>query len=131
MTRVVKMARRPAVAAAWWGAWWAWRNRPTMAQWGRFGRDALRNRRPLRDVVDEGRVRVAFASRADLRRSSEVEIGSVVDGVVHLHGVPGGADTDRAALAAARIRGVSGVEVHDKIGVVESVPGGFAAAARP
>lgn len=95
-----------------------------MVQWGRFGRDALRTHRPWRDVVHEGRVRAAFAARPDLRRSSEVEIASVVGGVVHLHGVPGGADTDRAALAAARVRGVSGVEVHDKVGVVDATSSG-------
>ena len=119
MRRLVSWTRRPAAVVAWWGTWWAVRNRSTVAQWARFGAGAARARRPWHDVVAETRVRAAFTARADLRRSAEVEVVSVAGGVAHLRGVPGGADTDRAALAAARVRGVTSVEVQDKVGIVD------------
>ena len=116
---VVKVAKRPAAAAAWWGAWWAWRNRPIVQQWTRFARDAVRERRAVPDVLKEARVRGVFAMNPALRHSAEVHVSSVSHGVVHLVGLPGGVDTNRAATLAARVPGVASVEVHDKVVVAD------------
>ena len=118
MRRMAKLARRPVAAAAWWGAWWTWRNRPNVGQWTRFARAIVRDRPPLGDVTKEGRVRAAFTVDRVLRDSPEVQVSSVSGGIVHLHGVPGGPDTERAALSAARVPGVIGVEIHDKVSLV-------------
>lgn len=87
----------------------------------------MRDRRPVPDVIKEIRVRGAFAVNPVLRGSSEVQVSSVEGGVVHLVGVPGGSDTDRAALVAARVPGVSNVEVHDKVTFVEGDAVGLSA----
>lgn len=112
---VRKLLRRPLVGAFWWAAWWAWHNRPTVKQWYEFVRGAVRDRRPVGDVVREARVRVAFAMEPDLRRSGEVEVANVDGGVVSLRGVNGGSATRRAELVAARVPGVRRVTVHDKV----------------
>jgi hypothetical protein len=118
MRRLAKMARPPMTAAAWWAALWAWRNRPSVAQWARFGANAVRTRRSLRDVALELRVRAALARDPALRRSSEVQVDAVIGHVAHLVGVPGGADTERAATAVARVRGINAVELYDKVALV-------------
>jgi osmotically-inducible protein OsmY len=82
----------------------------------------VRERRPLRDLAVESRVRAKFTVDHTLRDSSEVQVSSVAGGIVHLRGVPGGPDTELAALAAARVRGVTGVEVHDKVSSVDAHP---------
>jgi osmotically-inducible protein OsmY len=120
MRRLAKMARPPMTAAAWWAALWAWRNRPTVAQWARVGRNAIRTRRAPRDLAMELRVRAALARDPNLRRSAEVQVDSVVNNVVHLVGVPGSNDTEQAALVAARVRGIAAVELHDKIALVNA-----------
>ena len=113
--RVLKIVRRPAMAGAWWLTWWGWRNRPTVAGWFHFVRRGVAERRPVRGMVQEGRVRAAFTADATLRHSNEVTIDGVDDGVVRLVGVAGGADTRHAELVAARVAGVTLVEVLDKI----------------
>jgi hypothetical protein len=70
------------------------------------------------DLTKESRVRAAFTIDRVLRDSPEVQVSSVSGGIVHLHGVPGGPDTERAALAAARVPGIVGVEIHDKVSLV-------------
>ena len=119
MKRLAKMARTPMTAAAWWAALWAWRNRPWVSQWAHFGWQAIRTRRSPRDVALEVRVRGALARDPAIRRSSEVQVDSVRNHVVHLVGVPGGEDTERAALAVARVRGVTAVDLHDKVALVD------------
>jgi osmotically-inducible protein OsmY len=119
MKRLAKIARTPMTAAAWWAALWAWRNRPTVSQWTHFGWQAVRTRRSPRDVALEVRVRAALARDPLIRRSSEVQVESVRSHVVHLVGVPGGEDTEQAALAAARVRGVTAVDLHDKVAIVD------------
>jgi hypothetical protein len=103
------------MAAGWWALWWGWQNRPTVAQWFAFLRRSVAERRPVAVVMREGRVRLAFAMEPDLRRSGEVVVDSVADGVVSLRGVEGGADTRRAELVAARVPGVRRVAVADKV----------------
>jgi osmotically-inducible protein OsmY len=87
----------------------------------------VRERRPVPDVIKEIRVRGAFAVNPALRGSSEVQVSSVSNGVVHLVGVPGGSDTSRAALVAARVPGVASVEVHDKVTLADGDAVGLSA----